>query len=102
MIGKQAETGLKFDNTDNLKEPTGYTLAEKKAIINVLLDIGIPLSNDSKNDWAYLKEKVSDALVTKDGAKDKNIQQLERFVQRTRMICQQLYSSEQKGMQLLF
>lgn len=36
MIGKQMESGLKFDNTDNLKEPTGYTLSEKVLLINHL------------------------------------------------------------------
>ncbi|CAI2387839.1 unnamed protein product [Moneuplotes crassus] len=99
MIGKQAEFGLKFDNLDGLKEPTGYTLSEKEVILKVLLDIGIPLSKDSKYDWTYLKEKIIVAMDGKD-LKDKNIQQLERFVQRVRMICQQKILQESEGISM--
>ena len=100
MIAKQAETGFKFDNMDNLKEPTGYTLKEKDIIIDVLLDIGVPLSNDSKYDWTYLKDKIMEAMKDKDTMKDKNVQQLERFVQRVRMICQQLIQQDKQGISM--
>ena len=99
MIGKQKEIGLKFDNIDGLKEPTGYSLVEKEVIIKVLLDIGVPLSKDSKYDWTYLKERVILAMKEKD-LKDKNIQQLERFVQRIRMISQQKILKENKGVSM--
>ena len=98
LIAKQAETGLQFDNTD-LKEPTGYSLNEKTIIIKVLLDIGVPLSKDSKYDWTYLKEKIIEAMKDKD-LKDKNIQQLERFVQRIRMISQQKLLQETQGISM--
>ena len=97
MIGKQAESGFKFDSMENLIEPSGYNLLEKKTIINVLLNIGVPISNDSKYDWSQLREKVIESHAFKDSIKEHNIQQLERFVQRVRMICQQIVHEEKKG-----
>jgi hypothetical protein len=66
----------------------------------MLLDIGVPLSNDSKYDWSYLKDKILEHSEVKDSMKDKNVQQLERFVQRTRMICQQLIQQDRKGISM--
>ena len=100
MVAKHMESGLVFDNMDNLKERTGYTLKEKEAIIEVLLDIGVPLSNESKYDWTFLKDKISEKLKDKDPMKDKSVQQLERFVQRVRMICQQLIQESKQGISM--
>jgi len=66
----------------------------------VLLDIGVPLSKDSKYDWTYLKDKITEKLESKDSMKDKNVQQLERFVQRVRMICQQIIQQDKQGISM--
>jgi len=47
-----------FENAENLSEPTGLTLEEKNRIYDLLINFGVPVNSDGKNDWAFLKSKL--------------------------------------------
>jgi predicted glycosyltransferase len=40
-------------------EPTGLTLEEKKVITDLLINYGLPLTSDGKNDFNFLKNKLA-------------------------------------------
>lgn len=87
IIGRNEKSFGKilFEEKDHFNEPTGFTLNEKVKILNLIIDFGVPLSNEGKNDWNLLKEKLE-----KDIEGDKSVQTIERFVQRLRMVSQQI------------
>ena len=108
-------------------EPTGLTVEEKKVITDLLINYGLPLTLDGKNDFNFLKNKlasfcpslyqntkVGDSKLFDEGeegnpddaegegdkptkptsdetikeAEKVMIQNIERFVQRIRMVSQ--------------
>jgi hypothetical protein len=49
---------LRFDIPQQAEDPTGISLKQKNIIYELLIDIGIPLTSDGKNDYAFLVKKV--------------------------------------------
>ena len=90
-IMKSVESGeVSFENEANMNEPTGLSLPAKNCLITMLHDFGIPLSAELKNDWPKLREMVARELPDDETVAEKNIGNVERFVQRVRMVAQQL------------
>ena len=82
----ETENGdINFEDTSGLKEPTGFTLSEKRDILKVMTVIGIPLTAEGKSDWNKMKEMLNKELPD---IQIKQVQQLERMAQRLRMIAQ--------------
>lgn len=82
---KSTSGKLDFEKTDNLKEASGYTLAEKEILYELLLIYGVPtVSNeDTRDDWELLRIMLtkhckgidSDVSISPD-----NIKILEKFI----------------------
>ena len=49
---------LKFDEPQQREDPTGLSLKQKNVVYDLLVDIGVPLTNDGKNDYASLTKLV--------------------------------------------
>jgi hypothetical protein len=83
-----------------IEEPTGWTLEEKKHILKLVTDFGVPSTSEGKNDWAQLRDKLQAQMLAKGtklregeggkNAEERGVQQLERFVQRLRVYSQQI------------
>ena len=60
IIGKDEYQGkLNFDQVQSTAEPTGLTLEEKKVITDLLINYGLPLTADGKNDFNLLRNKLA-------------------------------------------
>ena len=71
----ETENGdINFEDTSGLKEPTGFTLSEKRDILKVMTVIGIPLTAEGKSDWNKMKEMLNKELPD---IQIKQVQQLE-------------------------
>ena len=61
---------------------------EKKKFFKFIVDFGIPLNNEGKPNWMELREKISKDMGT--GQTNKNISEIEKFVDMLRIKCQQI------------
>ncbi len=89
-------------------EPTGWSLSEKRHILELVTDFGVPITAEGKSDWVQLREKLSQRIASlppeeraaeeeeKEKEKgeanvgEKGVQLLEKFVQRLRIYSQQI------------
>jgi hypothetical protein len=55
IIGKPEYQTVSFDRVQSTQEPTGLNLGEKNLICNLLINQGIPVGADGKNDYGYLR-----------------------------------------------
>ena len=86
IIKSESNNGIiSFEDKKNLKEPTGFSLEEKNKILELLIDYGVPLNSEGKNDWVALKEYLV-KVINLDHSKSPQL--IERLVQRLRMISQ--------------
>lgn len=76
---------ISFEDKKSFKEPTGFSFEEKSKILEFLINYGVPLNHEGKNDWATLKEQMV-RIIALDSSKTS--QNIERLVQRLRMITQ--------------
>ncbi|OMJ79463.1 hypothetical protein SteCoe_20519 [Stentor coeruleus] len=81
---------FEFDKEQQLFEPTDWTTNEKKNLLKLITDFGVPLNLEGKNDWSQLKEKY-DSILTN----DKPINSFERMVQHLRMLAQHTLNPEE-------
>ena len=59
ILGREEYLTIKdFGTEENQKESTGLTKEEKERIIEIMLDRGIPITSDSKDDIGYLKDEL--------------------------------------------
>lgn len=79
---------INFENEDNLKEKSGFSLEEKKQIINMVVDFGIPVGKDNLNyDWLAFKERVfSDRIIKSEGAEKEYASKIEKFVMQLQIM----------------
>ncbi len=60
IIGKdEYQKGISFDRVQSTQEPTGLSLEEKIIICEVLINHGLPVTSDGKNDYGFIKNKLS-------------------------------------------
>ena len=86
IIKSENNNGLiSFEDRKSFKEPTGFSFEEKNKILEFLTNHGVPLNHEGKNDWLALKEMMI-RIIGLDSSKTP--QNLERLVQRLRMITQ--------------
>lgn len=84
---EQSNNGvISFAEKKVTKDPTGFTLEEKNNILSYLIDQGVPLSSEGKNDWAMFKQDIEASIPSLDTKHSS--QSYERLVQRLRMIAQ--------------
>lgn len=76
---------ISFEDKKSFKEPTGFSYEEKNKILEFLINYGVPLNHEGKNDWATLKDQMV-KIISLDLTKTP--QNIERLVQRLRMITQ--------------
>lgn len=115
------EGAISFEDNQNTKEPTGFSLEEKNKIIEYLINCGIPLNSEGKSDYSSLKEKliekgiisgnlsipiniINNQCVSPANGVDQAIvnrtvtqQILEHFIQRLSMISQQIIQLKENG-----
>lgn len=82
---------ISFEETKNVKDPTGFNLEEKQQILKYLINKGVPVTSDGKNDWAEFKEDLQREV--KNLGKH-NAQDFERLVQRLRIMAQVIIQLE--------
>lgn len=76
---------ISFEGTKNNKDPTGFSLEEKKNILYFLINKGVPVTIEGKNDYSAFKED----LVREVKIEGKhNVQDYEKLIQRLRIIAQ--------------
>ena len=51
-----------FEKTQNNQELTGFSFDEKNIIYELLINFGVPVNADGKNDYAFLRSKLSSML----------------------------------------
>lgn len=76
-------------------ESTGWSLSEKKCILELVTDFGIPITSEGKYDWTLLREMLSQRILKdnepeKSNITEKGVQSLEKFVQKLRIYSQEL------------
>ena len=49
---------LNFEINQSAQELTNLSKDEKNIIYDLLIDYGLPVNNDSKDDYAFLKNKL--------------------------------------------
>eukprot|EP00347_Sterkiella_histriomuscorum_P020477 403337650 len=130
IIGKsEYQQGLSFEKAMNAQEPTGFTLDEKNMIYEILINVGVPVNSEGKNDYGFIRNKLvkPDEEGVQNQAQPEEIKQqqdqpmadttnmqltaiddqnkegerntaqnLERFIQRLRMVSQQIIQSHQQ------
>jgi len=95
IIKSENNNGLiSFEDSKNTKEPTGFTLEEKKVILDVLIDFGVPLNSEGKNDFTGLKSIIQKTIKLDNS---KGSQVIERLVQRLRMMSQLVIQLDDKN-----
>ena len=74
---------VSFEEVKNKKDPTGFNLEEKQAILKYLINKGIPINSQGRNDWNIFKEEI-----LKEGAIQSrhSIVDYEKLVQKLRTI----------------
>ena len=95
MKYEQSNNGvISFVETKITKEPTGFNLDEKNQILKYLIDKGVPVNFEGRNDFTQFKEEISSCVKfeTKHSP-----QEFERLVQRIEMIAQIVISLESKS-----
>jgi F/Y-rich N-terminus/F/Y rich C-terminus len=90
MISIDRIEEFEFDKEQQLFEPTDWTPNEKKTLLKLITDFGVPLNLEGKNDWNQLKDKFDLIL-----ANDKPINSFERMVQHLRMLAQHTLNPEE-------
>lgn len=90
MISIDRIEDFEFDKEQQLFEPTDWTTNEKKTLLKLITDFGVPLNLEGKNDWNQLKDKF-DSMITN----DKQINSFERMVQHLRMLAQHTLNPEE-------
>ena len=59
IIGKhEYQLNLNFEINQSAQELTNLTKDEKNIIYDLLIDYGLPVNNDTKDDYAFLKNKL--------------------------------------------
>lgn len=59
IIGKnEYQQNLNFEKNQSALEPTNLSLDEKNLIFSLLVDIGLPVNNDSKDDYNFIKNEL--------------------------------------------
>ena len=90
MISIDRIEDFEFDKEQQLFEPTDWTSSEKRSLLKLITDFGVPLNLECKNDWGHLKEKF-DSLIPN----EKPINSFERMVQHLRMLAQHTLNPEE-------
>jgi hypothetical protein len=72
-------------------EESRWETEEKKKMFKFLTDYGVPLNSEGKSNWLDLRERFSNYVGT--GQPTKNINEIEKFVQKIRIKCQQVIES---------
>ena len=90
MISIDRIEDFEFDKEQQLFEPTDWSTAEKKSLLKLITDFGVPLNLEGKNDWGQLKDKFDTIM-----ASDKPINSFERMVQHLRMLAQHTLNPEE-------
>lgn len=91
MISIDKIDEFEFDKEQQFFEPTDWTNDEKKALLSLVTDFGVPLNLEGKNDWGQFKEKLDSLLP----GNDKATNSLERMVQHLRMLAQHIIHPEE-------
>ena len=59
IIGKhEYQVNLNFEINQSAQELTNLTLQEKNIIYELLVDHGLPINNDMKDDYSFLKNQL--------------------------------------------
>ena len=80
---KEHDNKLDFESTEHVKEASGFTLSEKNVLYEILINYGVPVTEENKDDWEFLKIimarhcKGEDADVN---VGNESIKVLEKFV----------------------
>ena len=90
MISIDRIEDFEFDKEQQLFEPTDWTSSEKKSLLKLITEFGVPLNLEGKNDWAQLKEKFDSVTPN-----EKPINSFERMVQHLRMLAQHTLNPEE-------
>lgn len=61
---------------------------EKRKFFKLVTDFGIPLNNEGKPNWIELREKAAKEFGT--GQTNKNIGEIEKYVDKLRIKCKQM------------
>ncbi|CDW90426.1 transforming growth factor beta regulator 1 [Stylonychia lemnae] len=113
IIGKsEYQSNLCFEKPLNALEPTGFTLEDKNMIYETLINFGVPVNSDGKNDYGFLRSQLM-KIQTDSGVVNTNqnmnlgnnddqnkdaerntAQNLERFIQRLRMESQKIIQAK--------
>ena len=59
IIGKsEYQQDLSFEKAQSAQELTRFTLEEKNIIFDLLINFGVPVNSDGKNNYGFLKSKL--------------------------------------------
>lgn len=58
IIGKPEYQSVSFDRVQSTQEPTGLNLEEKNLLCEILINMGLPLTTDGKNNYGYLRGQL--------------------------------------------
>ena len=62
FVGYKSYFALIFDKDHNATELTGFNLQEKNIIYELLINYGVPVNKEGKNDYVFLKNQLQEKI----------------------------------------
>ena len=87
---------LTFEMSSSGDEIEGWSLEIKQALFKFLQNYGMPLNTEGRTNWVEFKEKFLKVTNVDPQEMNRSIAQIEKMVQKIRMKCQQIITSDKE------